>query len=123
MPIQRVQITRPIRRVIREARGEMSRREAAKRADLSEIWWRQVETGRAEFATVRTVAKMCLTAGVKPAALRAIGEEAVADLMEEPAAGLPEPGTMEAHIMATPGLTDTQRTALVVMAQALRVKV
>jgi hypothetical protein len=119
--MQRVQITRPLRKVIREARGEMSRREAAERADVSEIWWRQVENGSAEFSTVRTVAKMCLVAGVKPAALLAIGEAAVAGLMEAPRHEASAGRDMEAHIMATPGLTEAQRTALVVMAQALRV--
>jgi hypothetical protein len=119
MAMQRVEITRPLRRLIRDARGGMTRQDAAAKTELSVIWWRQVENGPAEYATARTLARMCAAVGVAPARLRAIGHEHVADLVEAKADGASPQEDLEAHIMATPGLSDAQRWALVVMAQAL----
>lgn len=123
--MQRVTITRALRQVIRITRTDragLTQRAAAEAAGLSAVWWKQIEGGQATYATADMLARMCHGIGVSAADLRRIGEGHVADLVEVRAAlEAPEDaGAMTAHLMATPGLTDLQRTALVAMAQALR---
>jgi transcriptional regulator with XRE-family HTH domain len=125
MPLERVEITRKLRQLIRLMRTDqahLTQRGAALAAGLSEIWWRQIESGHTDYATADTIARMCYAVGVTPDQLREIGQGHVAELVELRLGvlGSDRPADMEAHLMQTPGLTDQQRMALVTMAQAIR---
>lgn len=129
VPMQRVNITPALRQLIRITRTDragMSQRAAASAAGgLSEVWWRQIEAGRTPYATADTLARICYAIAVTPAQLRNIGQEHVANLVEQ-RMSLLEPeadhvdDTMEAYLFGTPGLTDDQRTAIVAVARAFR---
>jgi transcriptional regulator with XRE-family HTH domain len=124
--MERVEITRKLRQLIRVKRTDqahITQRGAALAAGLSEIWWRQIESGHTDYATADTLARMCYVVGVTPDQLRDIGHGHVAELVELRLGvlGPDRPGDdMEAHLMRTPGLTDEQRVALVTMAQVFR---
>lgn len=127
MPMERVAITPELRQLIRFARTsrhpKMSQRAAAEKAgSFSEIWWRQIEGGHAEYATADSLARMCYAVGVTADQLRRIGQDHIAEVLDARHHLLDAPpvSSMEAHLMATPGLTSEQRAALVVMAKALR---
>lgn len=126
MPMQRVTITRQLRRLIRltrKDRARLTQREASDRAGLSEVWWRQIENGHTEYATADTLAAMCDVLDIAPDQLRRLGEDHLAELVEERHELLEPEGAadaMEAHIMTTPGLTESQRKTLAAMARALR---
>lgn len=121
--MERIKITRALRQLIRVMRTDharMTQKEAALAAGLSEIWWRQIESGHTDYATAETLARMAYTVGVPPARLRAVRQGHVADLVELRLGVLPEADGMEAHLMKTPGLTDEQRVALVTLAKVIR---
>jgi transcriptional regulator with XRE-family HTH domain len=129
MPMQRVTISPELRQLIRITRTDragMSQRAAASAAGgLSEVWWRQIEAGRTPYATADTLARICYAVGVTPAQLRNIGQEHVAELVEQ-RLSLLEPETddvgetMEAYLTNTPGLTDEQCAAIVAVAREFR---
>lgn len=108
----------------------MTQREAADAAgNMSEVWWRTIESGRADYATSDALARMAYAVGITPDQLRSIRQDDIADLVEErqkllkpypPAHARPATVSMETYLMDTPDLTDEQRAALVVMARALR---
>lgn len=124
MPMERVRVTRRLRLLIRMQRTDrahMTQRAAAEEAGLSEVHWRHVESGHAEYATGETLARICATVGVTAEQLRRIGQDHVADLVADRAEMLaPTVDELEAYLMKAPGLTDAQRVALVTMAKALR---
>jgi len=128
MPMERTPITRDLRQLIRftrESPPKLTQKAAATLAGMSEVYWRQIEAGHAPYATADMLARMTYAIGVKPEQLHNIGQGHVADLVEDmgrllvPAQATPEEDT-DAYLRATPGLTDEQREALVVMARALR---
>jgi hypothetical protein len=133
--MQRVTITPELRlliRITRTDRAGMSQRAAASAAGgLSEVWWRQIEAGRTPYATADTLARICYAVGVTPAQLRNIGQDHLAELVEqrldllEPWTGAAEDTTeaedvTEAYLSNTPGLTDDQRAAIVAVAREFR---
>jgi transcriptional regulator with XRE-family HTH domain len=129
MPMRRVTITPELRQLIRITRTDragMSQRAAANAAGgLSEVWWRQIEAGRTPYATADTLARISYAIGVTPAQLRNIGEDHIAELVEQ-RMNLLEPENvdvdeaMEAHLENTPGLTEDQRAALLSVGRAFR---
>lgn len=128
MPMERTTVTRDLRQLIRftrESPPKLTQKAAAELAGMSTVYWRQIEGGHAEYATADMLARMTYAIGVKPDQLHNIGHDHVADLVEDmgrllvPAQATPEED-METYLLATPGLTDAQRDALVVMARALR---
>lgn len=128
MPMERTRITRDLRQLLRftrESPPKLTQKAAAEMAGMSEVYWRQIEGGHAEYATEDMLARMAYAIGVLPDQMRRIGQHRVAALVEDmgrllvPAQATPEED-MEAYLLATPGLTDEQRKALVVMARALR---
>lgn len=124
MPMQRTKISRDLRSLIRLGRtdvAKLSQQAAADLADISEVWWRQIETGRTTVATADTLARMSYVVGVTPRQLRKIKEYHVADLVELRNDMLgQDTDPMEDHLMATPDLTDEQRVALITLAKVLR---
>lgn len=131
MPMERTTITRDLRKLIRftrESPPKLTQKEAAKLAGMkSEVFWRQIEGGHASYATADMLARMTYAIGVTPEQLRRIGNDHIAELVEDmarlmiPTQPTPEED-MEKYLRATPGLSDEQREALVVMARALRGK-
>lgn len=123
----RIELTDEVRRLIKLGRTDLaglSQKGAALAAgDMSDSWWRQIETGVAEYAAADTLARMAYAVGITPDQMRATGQDEVADLIEQRLALLePEPpgeSDMERHLMATPGLTDSQRRVLVSVASGL----
>jgi transcriptional regulator with XRE-family HTH domain len=126
--MERVSIRRDLRSLIRlsrDTRGLTQKDAAALAGNISDAWWKQIEGGRAEYATAGMLARMCYAVGVTPDQLRNIDEGHIADLVEEHyrlidmhrspngAASLVE------YLMSTPGMTDEQRAVLVATAQAL----
>jgi transcriptional regulator with XRE-family HTH domain len=124
MPTERIEIRRPLRRLIRLVRTDragLTQREAASTAGLSEIWWRHIEGGHTDIATADTLARMAYAIGVTPDQLRHIDEAHIADLVEERMQTFGrDVDDMESYLMKTPDLSDEQRAALVTMARALR---
>lgn len=126
MPMERIRVTRQLRQLIRVMRTDrcgFTQRAAAEECGLSEIWWRQIESGHTDYAAEDTLARMCYTVGVTPRQLRRIGEHDLAETLEQRRGILdeePEPD-MESHLMQTPGLNHEQRMALVTLARAFRI--
>jgi transcriptional regulator with XRE-family HTH domain len=123
MPMERVEVTRPLRRLIRTMRTDRARltqRAAAESVGMSEVWWRQIEGGHSDYATADTLAKMCHAVGVSGDQLRSIGLGQVAELVDDRQSMLGPADDMESYLMKTPGLTEPQRVALVTMAKVLR---
>lgn len=124
--MQRVALTRELRQLIRIARtdiAKLSQRAAAEQAGLSEVWWRQIEKGQAEYATADVLARMSYAVGVTPAQLRRIGQHHVANLVQARVQLLEahtQADSVEAHLMLTPGLTNEQKVALVTLARTFR---
>jgi|SRR5215469_829495 len=124
-----IELTRDLRDLLRIQRKEvaaLTQKGAALAAgDMSEVWWRQIESGQVDAALADTVARMAYAIDISPDQLRNIGQHHVADLVERRRALLqPETRTlsgaaMEEHLMATPGLSEAQRILLIELARGL----
>jgi hypothetical protein len=124
-----VSLTKDLTDLIRIQRREvaaLTQKGAALAAgDMSEIWWRQIESGHARSAPAQTLARMCYAISITPRQLRNIGQGQVADLVQRRHALLePEPDVaggsdLEQHLMATPGLSDKGRAVLISVAYGL----
>ena len=127
MPNTRVLLSDDLRDLIRLTRTDVARttqRGAALLANISDAWWRQIETGVKDYATADTLARMSYAIGVTPDQLRNIGQTRVAELVERRLELLepepePEGSDMDEYLMATPDLDDAQRRILVSLAHAL----
>ena len=121
-------LTRDLRDLIRIQRKEvagLTQKGAALAAgDMSEVWWRQIESGQVDSALADTVARMAYAIDISPDQLRNIGQHQVADLVERRHLLL-HPATpqataeMEEHLLATPGLSEGQRILLIELARGL----
>lgn len=123
MPMERIEITRRLRQLIRMQRtdrAQLTQAQAAEQAGLSLVWWRHIESGHTDYATAETLARMSRAVGVTPEQLRKVDQDHVADLVEDRDEMLGPDDDMESHLMKTPGLTEAQRVALVTMANVLR---
>jgi transcriptional regulator with XRE-family HTH domain len=101
--------------------ARLTQRAAAEECGLSEIWWRQIESGHTDYAPGDTLARMCYAVGVSPRQLHRMGEEDLADILEQRRDILDEePDDMESHLMRTPGLSEAQCVALVTVAKTMR---
>ncbi len=124
-----ITLTRDLLDLVRIQRKEvaaLTQKGAALAAgDMSEVWWRQIESGHARSAQADTLARMCYAINITPEQLRNVGQHRVAELVERRRALLqPVPESalrpdLEAHLMATPGLSDKDRAVLVSVAMGL----
>ena len=109
----------------REVAGLTQKGAALAAGVMSEIWWRQIESGHAKTAPAETLARMAYAIDVTPQQLRNIGQDRVAELVERRRTLLePEPdyapqSELEAYLMATPGLSLNNRLVLVSVASGL----
>lgn len=116
----------------------LTQAEAARRAHISTAWWRQIENGYTDSASVVVVADMCNVLGIEEWIVRDLGYMQIADAMNALAASVdavipdhmldlhakPSPrspaASPEAHIKATPGLDDTQIDLLLQLLEQIR---
>jgi DNA-binding Xre family transcriptional regulator len=125
-----IKITQDLRDLIRLTRTDvagLSQRQAALAAgDMSTVWWRTIETGRADTVPADTVARMCYAIDVSPGQLRSIGEDVVAGLVErrhallQPEILLQSSDAAEQHLWRTPEVTPDDRVALITYLRTLR---
>jgi transcriptional regulator with XRE-family HTH domain len=106
-------------------RGGLTQTEAAAKVGISHVWWRQIETGYTDKANPYTIGDMCTMLGISIAQVRSLGEKTVADAMEGvdmvrtntiPNHIINERATQEqteAHIRATPGLSEKEAEGLI----------
>jgi DNA-binding Xre family transcriptional regulator len=124
-----ITLTDDLTDLIRYQRKEVSRltqKGAALAAgEMSEVWWQQIESGRAESVPADTLARMCYAIDVSPDQLRAIGQDRIARLVDrrrrllEPESSAKSSSAMDDHLMRTPGLTQAQCIVLIELARGL----
>lgn len=113
---------RHLLRAGRRAAGNLSQREAAERAGISEVYWQKIESGTQPSAPPGTLVAMLTAVGTTMAQLQ---DEGYADLAlaaaDYNALHAPSvPPTPEDHLAATPGATAEEIGALQAVWRALR---
>jgi Helix-turn-helix domain len=124
-----ITLTRDLLDLIRIQRKEvtgLTQKGAALAAgDMSEVWWRQIESGHVKSAQAETLARMCYAINISPEQLRNIGQGGIASLVKrrrallQPGLGRAPQSDLETYLMATPGLSDKDRVVLVSVAMGL----
>lgn len=110
----------PELQLIEDCRGDLSSAAAAKRAGISDTYWRMIESGGRDVKgrrIVRTLARMANAVGVPPGAMEAAGrpdiESRLAEVRLGEARSLEEAQEAADRMVATmPGLPARQREAL-----------
>lgn len=126
-----VELTSDLCDLIRYQRKEiagLSQRQAALAAgDMSEVWWRTIESCRVPRGVVpaETLARMCFAIDIDPAQLARIGQPVVGRLVERRRSLLAPPVSIaqdpaEAAIRRIPDLDESEKTALVSYLRTLR---
>ena len=107
-------------RAARRASGNLSQKEAAGLADISEVYWQKIESGAQQSAPVHTLAAMCTAVKISSDRLRSEGYAEIADAVDAlNQTAAPEPDA-EDHLAATPGATDEEISALQAVWRAMR---
>lgn len=114
---------RSLLRAGRRGAGNLSQKDAAERAGISEIYWQKIESGRQPTAPADTLAAMLAVTPVTPEQLRESGFPAIAeDLAELRAMGKAvwQAADPEQYLAETPGASAEEITALQAVWRALR---
>ena len=114
---------RALIRMYRKERAGLSQREAAERAGLSAVWWRQIEGGIQPNVQAGTLARMCYAIDIPPLQVSRVGYDHLAELISERYAafgGQEYADPAERHLWLTPETSDTERRALIAYLRTLR---
>lgn len=106
----------------------LSQAEAAAKVGISQVWWRQIETGYTPTAAADTLAAMCDMLDIDQRLIRGLGYPDVADAMDaieirrsnSIPARMVDAGSAEDHIRSTPGLDKREADTLVNVLRAMR---
>lgn len=111
---------RDLLRAGRTASGNISQREAARRAGFKIAYWQKIESGTQPSAPAETLAAMFRAIGISAGQLRDDGYPEIADRLAELESAMRREVTAEEYLTGVPGASQEEINALQALWLALR---